>query len=62
MARIDNLRNQYTQTPYIFDMTIGECEFTAKEQALVERYGHWFEAIWSGDVPLPSTKGTDLGN
>jgi uncharacterized protein YifE (UPF0438 family) len=56
MAHIAKLRDQYTQVPYVFDMMIDQCEFNSKEQALVERYGHWFEAIWNGDVPLLTDK------
>jgi hypothetical protein len=54
--QIDQLRNQYTQTPYMFDMTMSEYEFSKKEKALIERYGNWFEAIWNGEVPLHTDK------
>ena len=54
---LDNLRREYFQKPpYELDGKIAEGIFTKEEKEGIARYGHWFEAIWAGKVPLTTEK------
>ena len=54
---LDELRQHYLcKAPYPFDEFIREGIFTADEKAAINKYGHWFEAIWRGEVPLTTEK------
>ena len=54
---IDDLRQQYlNKAPYLLDGTIREGIFSSDEIASINKYGHWFEAIWCGKVPLTTDK------
>jgi uncharacterized protein YifE (UPF0438 family) len=54
---LDELRRHYLgKAPYPFDGIIREGIFTADEKAGIAKYGHWFEAIWCGKVPLTTDK------
>jgi uncharacterized protein YifE (UPF0438 family) len=37
-------------------VTIPEGMFTTDEVAAINKYGYWFEAIWSGKIPLTTDK------
>ncbi len=54
---LDNLRRQYLKmAPYPIDGMISEGIFTTDEKSAIAKYGHWFEAIWAGKVPLTTEK------
>ena len=54
---LDDLRQQYlNMAPYPMDGMINESIFTADEKSAISKYGYWFEAIWSGKVPLTTDK------
>ena len=54
---LDELRQHYLcKAPYPFDEFIREGIFTSDEIAAINKYGHWFEAIWRGKVPLTTEK------
>ena len=54
---LDELRQHYLwKAPYPFDEFIREGIFTSDEIAAINKYGHWFEAIWRGEVPLTTEK------
>jgi uncharacterized protein YifE (UPF0438 family) len=53
---IDTLRDHYlSKGPLPYDLTVKK-HFTVSELAAIEKYGHWFSAIWEDQVPLASDK------
>jgi len=57
MTNTDKLRQHYLTMPhYHFDMTIDDYHFSDKDQADIAKYGNWFQAIWSDNVPLVTDK------
>jgi len=53
---IDELREKYlNMAPYSYDVTV-KSHFTDQEIDAIEKYGHWFEAIWRDQVPLVTDK------
>lgn len=54
---VDELRQKYlNKAPYPIDGTIREGIFTPEEIAGINKYGHWFQAIWDDKVPLTTDK------
>ena len=54
---IDELRQHYlNKAPYPFDGYVKKELFTTDEIAGINKYGYWFEAIWTGKVPLTTDK------
>lgn len=54
---LDELRQDYlNKAAYPFDGIIREGFFTSDEKAAINKYGHWFEAIWNDKVPLTTDK------
>ena len=54
---LDQLRQKYLNMPqYNYDATIREDLFTDKEISEIEKYGNWFHAIWTNQVPLTTSK------
>ena len=52
----DRLRYEYlNMAPFSYDLTV-ESHFTDQELSAIERYGHWFNAIWEDQVPLSTDK------
>lgn len=55
-ADIDQLRDEYlSKAPYHYDIAV-KVHFTEHELEAIEKYGHWFNAIWEDQVPLVSDK------
>ena len=55
--KLDELRQHYlSKAPYPIDVMIPEGVFTLDEKAAIQKYGYWFEAIWSGKAPLTTDK------
>ena len=52
----DQLRDQYLgMAPFNYDLTV-QSHFTQPELQAIEKYGHWFNAIWDDRVPLSTDK------
>jgi len=57
IVNIDELRQTYlNMPPYTYDVANIDDIFTEEEKADIRRYGNWFDAIWSDQVPLTSDK------
>lgn len=50
---IDELRAKYLDMPkYPYDPIIDQKDFLPDEILAIEKYGHWFDAISKGEIPL----------
>tara|TARA_R110001592_G_scaffold254784_1_gene518238 strand:+ start:3442 stop:3723 length:282 start_codon:yes stop_codon:yes gene_type:complete len=50
---IDELRARYLGMPkYQYDPIINSENFSSDEIIAIEKYGHWFDAISKGKIPL----------
>lgn len=50
---LDELRAKYLDMPkYPYDPIIKQEEFSSIEILAIEKYGHWFDAISKGEIPL----------
>ena len=61
--KLDELRQHYlSMAPYPIDGIVPDGAFTQDERAALQKYGHWFEAIWSGKVQLTTDRLTHFAN
>ena len=60
---LDELRLHYlNKAPYPIDGMIPKGVFTQDEELAIQKYGYWFEAIWSDKVPLTTDKLKNFAN
>jgi len=56
LTKIDALRDRYLKmTPYLYDANVVE-HFNPDEIKAIQKYGHWFNAIWEDQIPLVTDK------